>query len=41
MSDPASVLKGVHRALAPGGVVLVAENDLTGDLDLDAENPAP
>ena len=39
MSDPASVLKGVHRALAPGGVVLVAENDLTGDLDQDAENP--
>src|SRR3954467_4730912 len=28
MSDPAAVLSGVHRALAPGGVVLVAENDL-------------
>jgi SAM-dependent methyltransferase len=40
MSDPASVLKGVHRALARGGVVLVAENDLTGDLDEDAENPS-
>jgi SAM-dependent methyltransferase len=39
MSDPASVLKGIHPALAPGGVVLVAENDLTGDLDRDAENP--
>ena len=38
MSDPASVLKGVHRALAPGGVVLVAENDLSGNLDRDAEN---
>src|SRR6476469_7553770 len=40
MSDPASVLKGVHQAIAPGGVVLVAENDLTGDLDQDAENPS-
>jgi SAM-dependent methyltransferase len=39
ISDPAAVLKGAHRALAPGGVVLVAENDLTGDLDQDAENP--
>jgi SAM-dependent methyltransferase len=39
MGDPMSVLKGVHRALAPGGVVLVAENDLTGDLDQDVENP--
>lgn len=39
MSDPASVLKGVHRALAPGGLVLVAENDFTGDLDQDAGNP--
>ena len=38
ISDPALVLEGVHRALAPGGVVLVAENDLTGDLDQDAEN---
>jgi SAM-dependent methyltransferase len=36
--DPASVLKGVHRALVPGGVVLVADNDLTGDLDQDAES---
>jgi SAM-dependent methyltransferase len=39
MSDPVSVLKGVRRALAPGGVALVAENDLTGDLDRDAESP--
>jgi SAM-dependent methyltransferase len=38
MSDPVSVLKGIHRALAPGGVVLVAENDLTGDIDQDAES---
>ena len=40
MSDPSSVLEGVHRALASGGVLLVAENDLTGDLDQDAENPS-
>ena len=40
MSDPASVLTGVHRALAPGGVALVAENDLTGDLDQDAQDPS-
>jgi SAM-dependent methyltransferase len=40
MSDPASVLMGVRRALAPGGVLLVAENDLTGDLDQDADNPS-
>ena len=39
MSDPTSILEGVHRALAPGGVALVAENDLTGDLDQDVENP--
>ena len=39
MSDPTSILAGVHRALAPGGVALVAENDLTGDLDEDAANP--
>lgn len=38
IGDPASVLEGVRRALAPGGVVLVAENDLTGDLDQDAGN---
>ena len=38
ISDPASVLTGVHRALTPGGVALVAESDLTGDLDQDAEN---
>jgi SAM-dependent methyltransferase len=40
MSDPESVLKGVRRALAPGGVVLIAENDLTGDPDQDAQNPS-
>jgi SAM-dependent methyltransferase len=40
MSDPASVLTGVHRALAPGGVALVAENDFTGDLDQDAQDPS-
>jgi SAM-dependent methyltransferase len=38
MSDPAAVLAGVHRALAPGGVVLVAENDFSGNLDQDAES---
>ena len=40
MGDPASVLEGVHQALAPGGVILVAENDLSGNLDQDAEDPA-
>ena len=40
MSDPESVLKAVRRVLAPGGVVMVAENDLTGDLDRDAESPS-
>ena len=40
ISDPASVVTGVHRALAPGGVLLVAENDLTGDLDQDAASPS-
>jgi hypothetical protein len=39
MSDPISVLKGVHRTLAPRGRVLVAENDLTGNLDQDVGNP--
>ena len=40
MGDPVAVLEGVHRALAPGGVVFVAENDFTGDLDQDVENPS-
>src|SRR5262245_40746513 len=40
MSDPASVLKSVRRVLAPGGAVLIAESDLTGDLDQDAHNPS-
>jgi SAM-dependent methyltransferase len=39
MSDPASVLESAHRALAPGGFILVAENDFSGDLDQDAANP--
>jgi SAM-dependent methyltransferase len=39
MSDPGSVVAAAKGALAPGGVVLVAENDFTGDLDADAGNP--
>lgn len=39
MSDPAAVLASAHQALAPGGVLLVAENDFTGDLDHDRANP--
>jgi SAM-dependent methyltransferase len=39
MSDPGSVLAAAKAALAPGGVVLVAENDFSGDLDADAANP--
>jgi SAM-dependent methyltransferase len=39
MADPAEVLRGVRAALAPGGVVLLAENDLTGDLVQDAADP--
>jgi SAM-dependent methyltransferase len=40
MSDPGQVLAGLRRALAPGGLVLLAENDLTGDLAIDSENPS-
>jgi SAM-dependent methyltransferase len=40
MGDPADVLAGLRRSLAPGGVVLLAETDLTGDLAEDAQNPA-
>ncbi len=39
MSDPGSVLVAARAALAPGGVVLVAENGFTGDLDADPANP--
>ncbi len=39
MSDPVEILTGVRRVLVPGGVVLIAENDLTGDLDQDVANP--
>lgn len=39
MSAPGSVLAAAHGALAPGGVVLVAENDFTGDLDTDTGSP--
>ena len=39
MSDPSAVLAGVKDALAPGGIALVAESDLSGDLDQDAANP--
>ena len=39
ISDPAAVLEGVHRALAPGGVVLVAENDLSGTSTLTPGTP--
>jgi SAM-dependent methyltransferase len=40
MGDPGAVLTEVRRVLAPGGVVLLGETDLTGDLDQDAQNPA-
>jgi SAM-dependent methyltransferase len=40
MGDPVAVLAGVRRVLAPDGVVLLAETDLTGDLAQDAQNPA-
>ncbi len=40
MADPAGVLAGVRKVLAPGGVVLLAENDLSGDLDRDAQDPS-
>jgi SAM-dependent methyltransferase len=39
MSDPVTILERIHAALGPGGVVLVAENDLSGDLNEDASNP--
>jgi SAM-dependent methyltransferase len=40
MGDAVGVLAGIGRVLAPGGTVLVAENDLTGDLARDAEDPS-
>jgi SAM-dependent methyltransferase len=39
LGDPAAVLSGVRRVVAPGGVLLVGETDLTGDLAQDAQNP--
>ena len=39
MADPVAVLAGVRAALARGGVVLLAENDFSGDLDRDAADP--
>ena len=33
ISDPQAVLASVRQSLVSGGVVLVAENDFTGDLD--------
>ena len=39
MNDPDAVLASVRRALTPNGVVLVAENDFTGNLDEDVANP--
>jgi SAM-dependent methyltransferase len=39
MADPVDVLTGVRASLAHGGVVLLAENDFSGDLDQDAADP--
>lgn len=37
--DPAVVMGQVHKILKPGGVFLIAESGLTGDLPTDCDNP--
>lgn len=37
--DPAVVLAQARKVLAPGGVLMIVESDLTGDLDVDKANP--
>ena len=39
IADAEVLVAEVREALAPGGMLLVAENDLTGDLDADAASP--
>jgi SAM-dependent methyltransferase len=39
VADAEVLIAEVRPALAPGGLLLVAENDLTGDLDTDAASP--
>jgi SAM-dependent methyltransferase len=37
--DPALVLAQARKVLAPDGVVMIVESDLTGDIDADSANP--
>jgi hypothetical protein len=39
LGDPDAVARRVHASLRPGGVFLVAETALSGDVDADAEDP--
>lgn len=39
LGDPARSLAQMRKVLAPGGVLLLAETDLSGDLDQDFEHP--
>jgi len=39
LGDPAPVLTQVRNVLTPGGVMMVVESDLSGDLDADSANP--
>jgi SAM-dependent methyltransferase len=39
LGDPAPVLAQVRKVLAPGGVLMIVESDLSGDLDADSANP--
>jgi SAM-dependent methyltransferase len=38
LGDAAAVLAQVSKVLTPGGVLMVVESDLTGDMDIDAAN---
>ena len=39
LGDPLPVLREVRKALAPDGVVMIAETSMSGDLDEDAPDP--
>ena len=39
LGDPGVVLKQALKVLVPGGVLMIVESDLTGDIDVDVANP--
>jgi hypothetical protein len=39
LGDPGPVLAQARKVLAAGGVLMIVESDLTGDIDVDAANP--